>query len=224
MEGAARHRGDVQGRLALAEEESLRIRKEELSGLSGLTIIGEAIAALKLERELGVREVEISPVRPQAAPPPPPVRPQAAPPPPPVRPQAAPVKSQTPDPKPQAEAFDFVFLHDRALSPKGIEFMAKAVLGLKRTAESAPIVIDPAQVPKAKVYVVLGARALAKFVPGRSAAPDTWMRGPDGREYYVTYSPEYFLRFSVVTPAITELKRKMWSGLKQVAGRCESRV
>lgn len=201
----------MQGRLALAEEESLRIRKEELSGLSGLTIIGEAIAALKLERELGVREVEISTVRPQAAPPPPP-----------VRPQAAPVKSQTPDPKPQAEAFDFVFLHDRALSPKGIEFMAKAVLGLKRTAESAPIVIDPAQVPKAKVYVVLGARALAKFVPGRSAAPDTWMRGPDGREYYVTYSPEYFLRFSVVTPAITELKRKMWSGLKQVAGRCES--
>ena len=113
---------------------------------------------------------------------------------------------------------DFAFLHDRPLSPKAIEMMAKIVTAMGKTAETAPVVIVP-PVPKAKAYVVLGGLALRKFFPGEKAEPGQWIKGPKGEDVLVTYSPEYILRFGTVTPAVKKMKQDMWTSLKGVLQR-----
>ena len=114
--------------------------------------------------------------------------------------------------------FDFLFLHDRALSPKGVEMIAKIVVALGRTAETAPVVIVP-PVPKAKVYVVLGGLALKKFFPALKGGPGQWLKTESGADVLVTYSPEYILRFPTVTPAVMKMKKDMWASLKSVLHR-----
>lgn len=114
--------------------------------------------------------------------------------------------------------FDFVFLHERPLSPKGNEMMAKIILAMKKSAETAPVVVAPPR-PKAKVSVVLGAGALRKWFPGVKAAPGQWVRAETGEELLVTYSPEYILRFGTVTPAVKKIKQEMWASLKGVMQR-----
>lgn len=116
---------------------------------------------------------------------------------------------------------DLAFLHDRPLSPAGIEMMAKIIGAMKRTAENSPIVVEP-PMPRAKVLVVLGARALRKYFPEQKAEPGQWFRTPGGRDVLVTYSPEYILRFSTVTPAVQKLKQDMWRSLKAVVQRLKS--
>ena len=116
---------------------------------------------------------------------------------------------------------DLVFLHDRPLSPAGIEMMAKIIEAMKRTAENSPIVVKP-PMPRAKVLVVLGARALRKYFPEQKAEPGQWFRTPGGRDVLVTYSPEYILRFDTVTPAVQKLKQDMWRSLKAVVQRLKS--
>ena len=116
---------------------------------------------------------------------------------------------------------DLAFLHDRPLSPAGIEMMAKIIGAMKRTAENSPIVVEP-PMPRAKVLVVLGARALKKYFPEQKAEPGQWFRTPGGRDVLVTYSPEYILRFSTVTPAVQKLKQDMWRSLKAVVQRLKS--
>lgn len=114
--------------------------------------------------------------------------------------------------------FDFVFLHDRPLSSKGNEMMAKIILAMKKSAETAPVIVAPPR-PKAKVSVVLGAGALRRWFPGVNAAPGQWVRTGSGEELLVTYSPEYILRFGTVTPAVEKIKREMWTSLKGVMQR-----
>ena len=113
---------------------------------------------------------------------------------------------------------DLAFLHDRPLSPAGIEMMAKIIGAMKRTAENSPIVIEP-PMPRAKVLVVLGGRALKKYFPAQKAEPGQWFKTPGGRDVLVTYSPEYILRFGTVTPAVQKLKQDMWRSLKAVVQR-----
>ena len=110
---------------------------------------------------------------------------------------------------------DLAFLHDRPLSPAGIEMMAKIIGAMKRTAENSPIVVEP-PMPRAKVLVVLGARALRKYFPEQKAEPGQWFRTPGGRDVLVTYSPEYILRFKTVTPAVKKIKMDMWTAIKSV--------
>ena len=116
---------------------------------------------------------------------------------------------------------DLAFLHDRPLSPAGIEMMAKIIGAMKRTAENSPIVVEP-PMPRAKVLVVLGGRALKKYFPEQKAEPGQWFRTPGGRDVLVTYSPEYILRFGAVTPAVQKLKQDMWRSLKAVVQRLKS--
>ena len=96
--------------------------------------------------------------------------------------------------------------------------MAKIILAMHRTAETAPVVVAP-PLPKAKVYVVLGSLALRKWFPGVAAAPGQWIATSTGEQALVTYSPEYILRFKEVTPALRKIKSDMWTSLKSVLQR-----
>ena len=110
---------------------------------------------------------------------------------------------------------DFVFLHDSPLSPAGIEMMAKIVNAMGRTAETAPVVIAP-PLPRARIYIVLGARALKKYFPGTKGEPGKWVKSAAGADILVTYSPAFILRFPTVTDAVMKMKREMWTSLKGV--------
>ena len=109
-----------------------------------------------------------------------------------------------------------VFLHDRPLSPKGVEMMAKILNALGKP--DAPIVVAP-PVPKARVTVVLGGLALRKYFAGMRGEPGQWQKTPEGRDVLITYSPEYILRFGTVTPAVQKIKQDMWTSLKAVKQR-----
>ena len=111
---------------------------------------------------------------------------------------------------------DLVFLHDRPLSPKGVEMMAKILTALGKP--DAPIVVTP-PVPQAKVTVVLGGLALKKYFTGMRGEPGQWQKTPEGRDVLITYSPEYILRFGTVTPAVQKIKQDMWLSLKAVKQR-----
>ena len=121
---------------------------------------------------------------------------------------------ETRDARPAAG--ELVFLHDRSLSEKGVEMMAKILTALGKS--DAPIVVTP-PVPQAKVTVVLGGLALKKYFPGMKGEPGQWQTTPDGRDVLITYSPEYILRFGTVTPAVQKIKEDMWRSLKAVRQR-----
>ena len=185
-------------------------------------------AELELERELGVRAVEID--RALLSPPPAAATTGRAGVPPPaaaagragVPPPAADIRQPATVPEPQpanhaplSTSIDFVFLHDRPLSQGGIEMMAKIVTAMKKTAETAPIVFNGER-PAAKAYVLLGSGALRKWLPGVKGAPGEWVKDQAGNGYLVTYSPEFILRMGPPTPAVKEIKMKMWTSLKGV--------
>ena len=180
-------------------------------------------AALELERELGVRSVEIDRGLLGEA-----------------RQTVGGVVPNVPQPRKNANSFDngcgtqrtarpttvrppvnqtildLVFLHDRPLSPKGVEMMAKILNALGKP--DAPIVVVP-PAPKAKVTVVLGGLALKRYFPGMKGEPGQWQKASDGRDVLITYSPEYILRFGTVTPAVQKIKQDMWLSLKAVKQR-----
>ena len=179
-------------------------------------------AELELERELGVRAVEID--RALLSPSPAAAAVRAA-----VPPPAADIRQPATVPEPQpanhaplSTSLDFVFLHDRPLSPGGIEMMAKIVTAMKKTPETAPIIFTGER-PPAKAYVLLGSGALRKWLPGARGAPGEWVKDSEGNSYLVTYSPEFILRMGPVTPAVKEIKMKMWTSLKGVMQRVVSR-
>jgi len=132
------------------------------------------------------------------------------------RPVARPVAAEN------ATVFDFVFLHDRPLSSPGLEMMTKIVSAMGKTVETAPIVLEN-PMPKAKVYVVLGSRALKMYFPGRPAEPGQWLALDGDAAALVTYSPEYVLRFAKTegpdTEATQQMKKRMWMSLKAVPQR-----
>ena len=187
-------------------------------------------AELELERELGVRAVEID--RSLLSPPPaaaPAVRAGVPPPAADIRQPATDSELHAANREPPAarhepptDSLDFVFLHDRPLSPGGIEMMAKIVTAMKKTPESAPIVFNGER-PAAKAYVLLGSGALRKWLPGVKGAPGEWVKDQAGNSYLVTYSPEFILRMGPPTPAVKEIKMKMWTSLKGVMQRVVSR-
>jgi hypothetical protein len=190
-------------------------------------------AELQLERELGIRFVECdrSVLEPVAAEPPPraevkasePAGARAAPA---VIPEKAPLPSAASvaeivadaAPRGTGKRFNFVFLHEKPLSPKGAEMISKITAALKTTAELAPVV-DSSPLPEARIYVVLGSLALRKWFPEIKAAPGMWVKTRSGSDVLVTYSPEYILRFGTVTPAVEKIKKDMWVSLKAVAQR-----
>lgn len=117
-----------------------------------------------------------------------------------------------------AKRLDLVFLHDRPFSDGAIEMMSKIVRALGKTPETAPVVTER-PVPDAKVYVALGAFAMRKFLPGKVGEPGQWVKTAGGRDVLVTFSPEYILRFTSITPAVEKMKRSMWQSLKAAAQR-----
>jgi hypothetical protein len=114
--------------------------------------------------------------------------------------------------------FDFVFVHDKNLTPEALEMMDKIIVALGRSKETAPIFFEGA-LPKAKAYAVLGALALKKYFPGLKGVPGQWLAGDKGEQVLVTYSPHYILRFAVVTPAVKKIKEDMWKSLKTLLQR-----
>ena len=158
--------------------------------------------ALELERELGVRTVELGPDGRKLLLGEPSVN--------------TPVPTQTLKHSNTQTISDLVFLHDRPLSPKGVEMMAK-ILDALGTPE-APIVVTP-PAPQAKVTVVLGGLALKKYFPGMKGEPGQWQKTPEKRDVLITYSPEYILRFGTVTPVVEKIKQDMWRSLKAVKQR-----
>lgn len=120
-------------------------------------------------------------------------------------------------PIPQS-SYDFIFLHDRPLSGKGQEMISKITAAMGRTPDTAPVIVDSPR-PDAKIYVVLGDRALKKWFPGLRASPGMWISGREGETALVTYSPNFFLRFGEVTPTVKKIKSDMWNSLKGVLQR-----
>ena len=197
--------------------------------VNGLEYILDGLEAeLELERELGVREVEIdrSLLKGAAA--------EAK--------AGTPVSREADRPKEQAAerarapvgaspkardadasgSVPICFLHDSALTPPGEEMMSKIVAALRFDPSRAPVVFAPPR-PQAKVVVVLGALALRKWFPGRKAEPGASFVADGGEEVLVTYSPSYILRFRTVTPAVQNIKKSMWATIKTAAGRIGDR-
>ena len=172
-------------------------------------------AELELERELGVRLVELDrsllcPVKPAEAV------------------AAAMESSSKAAPTPRVAAprvaasndaapCDFAFLHHRMLSKGGVEMMAKIVTAMKKTPESAPIVFTGER-PRARIYVVLGGAALKMWFPELHCSPGQWAKGPKGEDVLVTYSPEFILRMGD-SQAVKKVKLDMWTSLKGVMKR-----
>ena len=111
-----------------------------------------------------------------------------------------------------------VFLHDRPLSPRGVEMVAKIIGALGLTAETAPVIVAP-PIPNAKIYVFLGFPALRKYMPTLRIEENCWGKSPKGKDILVVKSPEEILRFATVTPAVEKIKRDMWRSLKAVKQR-----
>ena len=181
--------------------------------ISGVDYILDGLEAeLELERELGVRAVEIDRAllaSPSHSPTPP--LPHSSTPP-------LPHSPTPPLPPSPTSTLSFAFLHDGPLSSDGIEMMAKIVTAMHETPDTAPIVFTGER-PAAKIYVVLGSKAMKKWYPGMHASPGQWLRGREGEDVLVTYSPEYILRFGAVTPAVKKIKSDMWTSLKGVMQR-----
>ena len=119
---------------------------------------------------------------------------------------------------------DFVFLADRPLSPKAVEMMAKIIPAMGKTPETAPIVIVPPTpdvraLPNARFFVFLGRAALARCMPGTRGEENRWLKSPGGRDVLLVKSPEEIVRFTTVTPALKRMKQEMWLALKTVMQR-----
>ena len=140
----------------------------------------------------------------------------------PVRPASPSRMSSPPSPSSSSvtstNIFDFVFLHDKPLTPAGVKMMAKIVNAMGRTADTAPVIVAP-PLPQARAYIVLGALALRKYFPGVKGEPGQWVKSPDGTDALITYSPAFILRFPTVTEAVDKMKHDMWNSLKGVMQR-----
>jgi len=164
---------------------------------------------LELERELGVRSIECdrSLLKKEAVAPSPVASSSVIP---------APTVTTSPPPvvSPQ-KVYDFVFIHDKPLSTRAIEMMAKIIPAMGYTAETAPIIVAP-PIPKARFYIILGRTALQKYMPNVRGEENHWFTSPKGKEILLVKSPEEIVRFQTVSPALDKIKRAMWFALKTV--------
>ena len=125
--------------------------------------------------------------------------------------------SSTP-PQDSATLLPFAFIHDRPLTPKAVEMMAKIVVALGQSPETAPVAVAP-PLPHARFYVFLGRRALLKYIPGARAEENKWFKTPKGMDALYVKTPEDIVRYETVTPAIQKIKREMWEALKTISAR-----
>ncbi len=116
--------------------------------------------------------------------------------------------------------FDFIFIADRPLSPRATEMMAKVIPAMGQTPETAPVVVAP-PIPNARFFVFLGRAALAKYMPGTRGEENRWLKSPKGRDVLLVKSPEEIVRFTTVTPALKRMKQDMWLALKTVRQRAQ---
>lgn len=187
-------------------------------------------AELALERELGVRSLEIdrpfiveNASRPQRA-----TRIESRPEtstPPSFEPLPEPIRAVQPTSSGVEVRFEatlpLTFLHHRELGPQETEMMSKIVEALGFNFTTAPIVYEK-PIPKAKFYVVLGRRALAKFLPNEHRAFNTWFTTGNGVSMLFTRAPSDILRFKDVTPQLMKIKADMWRSLKAVAEKIKT--
>lgn len=188
----------------MAAQESIRIQQAE--SVSALDEVLTGIEAeLEVERELGVRIVELDRALLAEA----------------VVAQKVEAPKPQPQPPPQVsqpppQEVKFVFLHHQALSADGIKMMAKLMEWMHCSPETSPIIVAP-PIPKAKLYVALGGLALRKYFPGNKGEPGTnIIRLPDGSDLMITYSPEYILRFKNVPMTVKQCKKSMMQTMKVV--------
>ena len=167
---------------------------------------------LELERELGVRAVEVDRALLATA-----GSPDVA-----AAPRVASVapaaKRDVSDVRVVRDERPFAFIHDRLLSPKAVEMMSKIIVALGQTSESAPIAVAP-PLPKARFYVFLGNRALQKYLPGTHVEENSWFKTPKGMDALFVRSPEDIVRFPTITPALQKTKADMWRALKTIKQR-----
>ena len=180
-------------------------------------ILDGLVEALELERELGVRAIEVD--RTQLVEPPrqleKPVQGQGAVP---ERQQvaAAPIQpKKSTSPRSRARV---VFIHDRPLASECAEMMEKIIRGLDLRPEEAPIVTD-IPIPDAGIYVFLGARAIRRYMPNCKIGENCWGKSPKGKDMLLVRSPEEIVRFSGDEKLLEQLKRAMWRSLKGVQQR-----
>lgn len=113
-----------------------------------------------------------------------------------------------------SSVYDYVFLHHGPITGPGVEMMAKLVVAMKKTPETAPIVFT-GEKPPAKIYVVLGAKALNKWYEGVTLAACGWFKDVDS-EVLLVYSPEDIYRFGTnLSAAMVQKKREMWTKLQE---------
>jgi hypothetical protein len=93
--------------------------------------------------------------------------------------------------------------------------LGKIVAAVEGTSSSMPVVYE-GELPDAKAYIVLGARALMKWFPSHTGIPGEKFTSPSGRTVLVTYSPEKILRYNVVTETVQNMKKAMWANIKSV--------
>lgn len=225
----------MQGRVELAEEESLRLQQEGLSvGEGRVSSLAEILdgfeAELELERELGVRTVpfdrsllEVGKSSSRRV----------------VesanasekvkgggqerRSKGETVESCKRPARDERSACDFAFVHDRPLSQKAVVMMSKILVALQRDEKNTPIVVAP-PLPEAKVYIVLGMMALKKHFPTvRGVIGQPPVKTESGRTVLVTQSPEDIVRFTVETPAVKQIKRGMWLAIKSIFNQGEAK-
>ena len=172
---------------------------------------------LELERELGVRSVEVD--RSLLATPPSSVvavAPRVAPVVPTAKRDVSPPQPLTPStPQPITPV---AFIHDRPLSPKAVAMMAKTIVALGYADDATPVVVTR-PIPKARRYVFLGHRALQTYLPGLRVEENARFRTPKGVEALLVKSPEEIVRFATETPAVHQAKTAMWRALKAFAKR-----
>ena len=130
------------------------------------------------------------------------------------------VKAPEP-PAPRSSLHDFVFLHHGPITGPGVEMMAKLVVAMKQTPETAPIVFT-GEKPAAKIYVVLGVKALNKWYEGVSLPYGGWFPDVDS-EVLLVYSPEDIYRFGTsLSKAMIQKKREMWTSLQEAMRKVRS--
>ena len=113
-----------------------------------------------------------------------------------------------------------MFLNDKAPSEKLQKVISGSIARLGLSPEEAPLVFD-GPMPTAQVYIVLGARALNKWLPGKAAAPGMWLRTDSGKPVIVTATPDKFLRFDPSLPSVGQMKRDLWNAFRAAAAQLQ---
>ena len=200
-----------------------------------MDIFDQILENLELERDLGMRTVEIDRallVPPSAVPTAPPPTPKPAAPasapadtkvevPPPS--SAGPVPVQEPpaaspsravSPTPQC---DVAFFTGRPLSRAGEEAMEKVFGAMKKIKPDITICLNEER--KARVCVLLGSDALLKRLPTARPMRGAWV-SVAGTPAVMTFSPDYiFSHFQAGSPNMNKAKLDMWNDIKLALAR-----